>query len=216
MVEVRPRERMILGGEGTLSTEELIAILLRTGGNGKNVLKLAEEISEEFPSLVDLANASLEELMNIKGVGLAKATSLKAALELGKRLHEEMVKTPRRLRSPSDVYNLCSDMRFKNHEILRIIALDNSLAYISHRDFSSSLSSVVDVSRRDLFRYLLRVGASGFLVVHNHPTNPDPSENDVEVTKSLKKAGDILGLKLVDHVIIGKSSYRSLREEGLI
>ncbi len=213
---MKPRERMLSGGEESLSNEELLAILLRTGGNGKSVLELASEILKEFPSLLDLASASLDEMMAIKGVGLAKATSLKAALELGKRLHLEMSKVPRKIKTPRDVYNICFDLRFKGFETIRVIAVDNSISYISHRDFSASLSSVVDLSRRDVFRYLIRVGASGFFLVHNHVSSPKPSDEDIEATKIMKEAGEILGIALIDHVIIGRNAYTSLREEGLI
>ena len=213
---MKPRERMLESGERSLSDEELIAILLRTGSNGQNVLELAREVLGKFGSLSSLSDATVEELTSVKGIGVAKATSLKAALELGKRLHEELVKKPKRIRSPEDVVRLCHDMRYETREVVRVFAVDNSLSYISHRDYSSSLGSMVEISRRDVLRYLVRVGASAFFMAHNHPSNSKPSPDDIEMTKKLLRAGKIVGIELVDHVIIAPDSFTSLKREGLI
>ncbi len=216
LVALKPRERMMEGGERSLSNEELIAILLRTGGDGKDVLELSREIVQKFPTLRELSNAAIEELMSIKGVGVAKATSLKAALELGKRLHEELVKPKRRLKKPEDVLTICEDLKFESKEILRIIGVDGSLGYISHKDFTSSLSSAVELSKRDIFKFLIRIDAVGFFMVHNHSSSPKPSDEDIRLTRSLKKAGEVLDIKLVDHVIIGPKGFTSFLKEGLI
>ncbi len=212
---MKPRERMMKSGPQALSNEELIAVLLRTGDGEKGVLELAEEILRVFPRLSDLASATLQELMSVKGVGLAKATAIKAAMELGKRLHEEMVNKPRKLKTPQDVFLLCSDMRFSTNEILRVIPVDSSLSYIGHLDFPG-LSSGVSILVRDVMRYLLRVGAVAFFVAHNHHSSCRPSEEDEFFTSKLSSAGDILGVKLVDHLIVCPKGFYSFGRREMV
>ncbi len=213
---MKPRERLLKSGPDALSVEELIAILLRTGGDGKNVMDLARMITNVYPRLSELSAATVQELMRIKGVGLAKATSLKAALELGKRLHLEMVMSPKKLYKPDAVAEMCQDLLFSPTEVLRVIGVDNDLRYIAHRDFQNSLKSIVEVGMKDLMSFLLRIGADAFFLVHNHRSVPNPSRADVIFTKRVSKASDILGIRLVDHVIVHPKGFTSFRNEGLI
>ncbi len=210
---MKPRERMLRAGPEALSNEELIAILLRTGSEDKGVLELARDILKAFPKLSDLVSASLQEIMRIKGVGMAKATAIKAAVELGKRLHTEITEKPKRLKSVKDVLDFCLDMRFASEEKLRIIGVDSALHYTAHRDFPG-FSSGVSVQMRDVMRFLIRIGADGFFAVHNHRSNPKPSREDEIFTSKLLEAGDILGVRLIDHVIISPKGYYSFSEEG--
>ncbi len=212
---MKPREKMRSIGVNSLSNEELLAILLRTGGGGKSVLALSREILEEFPRLSELVSASLDELLSVKGIGMAKATSLKAALELGKRLYLEMLRKPKKIRSPEDVYSMCEDMWFHQRELLRVIAVDESLSYISHKDFPG-ISSAVSVEIRDLMKFLLRVNASAFFLAHNHRSNISPSEDDKLFTLKALEAGDILGIRLMDHIIVGPREFYSFAKKGLI
>ncbi len=213
---MKPRERLLKVGPEALSDEELVAILLRTGGDGKDVFELSKRIFELYPSLTALADASLNELMKIKGVGLAKAASIISALELGKRLHREMVKERKKLKTVKDVATLCEDMRYMTREVFRIIAVDNSLSYITHKDYTSSAKTFVEISVKDIFSFLIRTMADGFFIVHNHKSNLKPSKEDVELTLKIKKAGVILGIPCIDHVIISPKGYISLKSEGLI
>lgn len=210
---MKPRERMMKAGPEALSNEELIAILLRTGAEDKGVLELAREILKVFPKLSDLASATLQEIMKIRGIGVAKATAIKAAVELGKRLHTEITEKPKRLKSVKDLLDFCLDMKFASEEKLRIIGVDNSLSYIAHRDFPG-FSSGVSVQMKDVMRYLIRIGADGFFAVHNHRSVPKPSREDEIFTSKLAEAGDILGVKLIDHVIISPKGHYSFLEEG--
>ena len=212
---MKPREKLIKFGPHVLENEELLAILLRTGSGEKSVLDLSREIFEVFPSFSSLASATIDEILSVKGVGVAKATSLKAALEVGKRLHLEMVKKPKRVKSLGDVLTFCEDLKYLNEEVLRIIAVDGSLSYISQRDFHG-LSSAIYVEMKDIMRYLMRVNANAFFICHNHRSSTKPSDEDKEFTLKLLQAGDILGIKLVDHIIVSARSFYSFAEKGLI
>ncbi|MCD6450664.1 MAG: DNA repair protein RadC [Thermotogaceae bacterium] len=213
---MKPRERLKQSGSEALSTKELVAILLRTGANGMDVLKLSERVLEKFPTLSSLFSASVDELTSINGIGLAKATALKAALELGKRLYLEISEKRSKFDKPEFVYNFSKDLIFKQEEVLRVIAVNNDLRYISHRDFSGSTSTFIVVTIKDIFSFLIKISADGFFLVHNHRSNPNPSKNDIELTLKIKNAGDILNIKLVDHIIIHPKGYTSLKTEGLI
>ncbi len=216
VLEVKPRERLLKSGPQALSNEELIAILLRTGDEGKGVLELSKELLERFPRLSELMSASLGELMSIKGIGLAKATSLKAAFELGKRLHMELVSNSKKLDSPRKVADFCMDMVFHHSEILRVIGVDNGLRYLAHKDFQSSLKNAVEVGVKEVFSFLLRVGADAFFLAHNHRNVREPSAEDINITRKIRSASDILGIKLVDHVIVHPNGYVSFREKGMV
>jgi len=213
---MKPRERLKLSGPESLSTKELLAILLRTGSNGMDVFELSEKVLERFPTLSSLFSASVDELISINGIGLAKATSLKAALELGKRLYLEISNKRFKFDKPEFVYNFSKDLIFKQEEVLRVIAVNNDLRYISHKDFSGSTSTFVAVSIKDIFNFLVKISADGFFLVHNHRSNPNPSKDDVKLTVKIKEAGDILGIKLIDHVIIHPKGYTSLKTKGLV
>lgn len=209
---------MLKAGAGALSNAELLAVILRTGISGKGVLELSEEILEKFDhSLVRLFNASIEEIASIEGVGLVKAITVKAALELGKRLHEEYERVPERLDSPEKVFLRCRDMIFLERETVRVICLDNKLNVIVEEEISVGTVNMSLIHPRDVYRVAVRSNASGVIVVHNHTSgDPEPSGEDVKVTKVLREAGEILGINLVDHVIVSKRGYYSFKREGRI
>ena len=212
---MKPREKLLKFGPQVLENEELLAILLRTGTDEKDVLDLSREVLEVFPSFTSLASATVDEILSIKGVGIAKAASLKAALEIGKRLHLEMVKKPKKSKSVEDLLPFCEDLKFRDGEVLRVIAVDGSLSYISQKDFHGS-SSAIYVEIKDIMRYLMRVNASAFFISHNHRSSPNPSDEDKEYTLRLLHAGDILGIKLLDHIIVSARGYYSFAKKGMI
>ncbi|PLV55787.1 DNA repair protein RadC [Thermotoga sp. SG1] len=213
-----PRERLIKAGPDALSNEELLAVLLRTGKKGKHVLELSKELFRRFDnSLVKLMNASVEEIAAIEGVGIVKAVTLKAALELGKRLHRELERVPEKLDSAGKVYRYCQDMIYLEKEVVKVVCLDRRLNVLSESVITVGTSDRSLVHPRDVFRVAIRSNASGVIVVHNHPSgDPTPSKEDRAITKNLKRVGEILGIELVDHVIISKRGYYSFREEGEI
>lgn len=208
---------MKVGSEG-LSEEELIAILLRTGTMGKDVCQLAEELYDKFDrSLRTLSNAELEEIASVNGIGIAKATSLKAALELGKRLYQELSDTRITLDKPESVFEYCHDMRLFEKEILRVIIVDSKLFVVFHKDITQGTNNQTLFHPTEIFRIAVRSNATALILVHNHPSgDPTPSEEDKRATELIANAGDILGIRLIDHLIVGRERYYSFRAHGLL
>ncbi|MDH7490050.1 MAG: DNA repair protein RadC [Anaerolineae bacterium] len=213
----RPRERLIHYGASALSTAELLAIILRAGLKGQNVLELAQALLVRFGGLRGLARADARELAAIKGVGEAKASQVLAALELGKRLSLESPADRPQIQSPRDVANLLQgDMALLEQEHLRILLLDAKNRVHAVKTVYVGRLDGVDVRLGDLFREAVRAGAAAMVVAHNHPSgDPTPSPEDVRITEQMRQAGDLLGIALLDHVIIGGNRYVSLKERGL-
>jgi DNA repair protein RadC len=213
----RPRERLIHVGAQALSTTELLAITLRTGVGGENVVRLAERLLSSFGNLPGLARASLAELMNVKGIGPVKAVEIKAALEIGRRLLAAAPEERPSVTSPADAANLLmSEMMFLEQENLRLILLDtrNKVLKTPTIYVGSLNTSVIRVG--ELFRAAIRENAAALIVSHNHPSgDPAPSPEDVNVTRQIVKAGKLLDMDVLDHIIIGHQRFVSLRERGL-
>lgn len=213
----RPRERLRDYGAGALSTAELLAIVLRTGTKGQNVLSLASQILARHGGLSGLARANLAELQVDKGLGPAKACDLKAALELGQRLAAERPEDRPVVTSPQDVMNLLgSEMSLLEQEQLRVILLDtrNRVIAIIAVYTGNVNTSVVRVG--ELFRDAVRHNAVALVVVHNHPSgDPAPSAEDVAVTRLIVDAGKLLNIDVLDHIVIGGGRCVSLKERRL-
>jgi DNA repair protein RadC len=213
----RPRERLSRYGAGALSTAELLAILLRTGVHGENVINLAMRLLAQYSGLSGLAKASSSELEQIKGVGPAKVTQLKAAFELGRRLLVEAPDERPQIRSPSDAANLVMlEMGLLDQEHLRLLLLDtkNRVIEMPTVYVGNLNTSVIRVG--ELFRYGLRANCAGMIVVHNHPSgDPTPSPEDVRVTERIVEAGRLLDIEVLDHLVIGKGRFVSLKERRL-
>jgi DNA repair protein RadC len=200
-----------------MGSAELIAIILRTGNPGENVVRLAERLLSHFHGLPGIARATIAELTTVPGIGPAKAVEIKAALELGRRLLAEAPEERPQITAPADAANLLmSEMAFLEQEHLRIILLDtrNRVLHIPTVYIGSLNSSVVRVG--ELFRSAIKENAASLIVAHNHPSgDPTPSPEDVRVTRELVKAGDLLNISVLDHVIIGRNRFVSLKERGL-
>jgi DNA repair protein RadC len=213
----RPRERLRDYGVGALSTAELLAIILRTGTKGQNVLNLAALLLSRFGGLSGLAKANFPELQKQKGLGFAKSCDLKAALELGRRLAAEHPEERPIVTSPQDVMNLMgTEMTLLDQEQLRVVILDtrNRVLAISTVYAGNVNTSVVRVG--EIFREAIRHNAVALVVVHNHPSgDPTPSSEDVAVTRLIVEAGKLLNVDLLDHVIIGGGRCVSLKERRL-
>jgi len=212
----RPRERLIRQGAGSLSNQELIAILLRTGTKQESVLVLANRILSSFDKIQDLKDATIEELMLVKGVGKAKAVQILAAAEIGKRMYRKHSEGRYTIRSPEDAAAyLMTDMASLNQEHFVVLFL-NVKNEVLHKQtiFIGSLNSSI-VHPREIFREAVKRSAASIIVAHNHPSgNPSPSPEDIEVTKRLIEAGSIMGIEVLDHVIIGDHQFLSLKEKG--
>jgi DNA repair protein RadC len=213
----RPRERLQAYGPGSLSTSELLAILLRTGTRSESVINLGSRLLAQFNGLAGIARASFADLCEVRGLGLAKAAQIKAALELGKRL---MVASPEerpQVKSPADVANLLMmEMGFLEQEHLRVVLLDtkNHVLGMPTIYVGSLNTSVMRVG--ELFREAVRSNCAAVIVVHNHPSgDPTPSPEDVSITRQIVEAGKLLDVEVLDHLIIGQQRYVSLKERGL-
>jgi DNA repair protein RadC len=213
----RPRERMRLRGASALSNAELLAILLRTGSAGENVVALAQRLLSRFEGLPGLGRAAFAELCGEKHVGEAKAAQVLAALELGKRIISAQPDQRATVRSPEDVYALVgAEMALLEAEHLKVILLNvrNQVMGVREVYRGSVHSAVVRVA--EVFRDAVRENCPSIVVVHNHPSgDPSPSPDDVALTKQLCEAARLLAVDLLDHVIIGRRGPASLRQMGL-
>lgn len=213
----KPRERLMAYGPGALSTAELVAILVRIGLPGISAVSLAQQLLRECNGLPGLHRASAQEIATFPGFGPAKATQLKAALELGRRLQLETAGERYQIKSPSDAAAiLMPDMAFLEQEHLRLILLDTKNFVISSPTvYKGSLnSSVVRVG--ELFREAIKVNAASLIVAHNHPSgDPSPSPEDIRVTREIVQAGKLLDIEVLDHLVIGQQRFVSLKERGL-
>jgi len=213
----RPRERLLRYGSSALSTAELLAIILRVGGVGQNAVRLGEAVLARFEGLPGLAQAGVAELTQIKGVGAAKVAQIKAALELGRRLLIASPEERPQVRSPADAANLLMlEMGALEQEHLRVILLDtrNRVLTITTVYMGSLNTSMVRVG--ELFREAVRRNAAAIILAHNHPSgDPSPSPEDVTVTRQVVKAGRMLDIDVLDHIVIGRGRFVSLKERGL-
>lgn len=213
----RPRERLAHFGAQALSSAELLAIIIRTGTGSENVLRLAERLLMESGGLTNLAQLTIAELTKIKGIGPAKAIEIKAAIELGRRITVASPQERPRIASPADAANLLmSEMMYLEQEHLRAILLNtkNYVLKVVTIYIGSLNSSVVRVG--EVFRAAIKENAAALIIAHNHPSgDPTPSPEDIYVTTELVKAGQLLNIELLDHVIIGRQKYISLKERGL-
>jgi len=215
--DLRPRERMLYAGPSALSTAELLAIILRVGNRGENVIRMSERLLSEFGGLPGLAQANFEELCGAHGLGDAKATQIKAALELGRRLMAAAPQERLQVRSPVDVANLLMlEMSLLEQEQLRVVLLDTKNYIIRvHSVYTGSLNSAV-VRISEVFREPIRTNSAAIVVTHNHPSgDPTPSPEDVRVTEMIVEAGALLDIDVLDHLIIGRNRFVSMKERGL-
>ena len=213
----RPRERLKNAGASALSNAELLAIILRIGGRGENVLDMAQRLLSTYHGLGGLARASCGELATQRGVGTAKAAQMLAAFELGKRLLVASPDDRPQVTSPADAANLLmAEMATLEQEHLRTLLLDTK-----HRVLASPTVYVGNVNTSvirvaELFREAIKLNCVALIVAHNHPSgDPTPSPDDVKVTEQIVQAGKLLDIEVLDHLVIGHHRYVSLKERGL-
>jgi DNA repair protein RadC len=214
----RPRERLLSYGAGVLSTSELLAIILRTGTSSENVTRLAEHLLLQYGGLAGLARASAADLCQVHGIGGAKVTQIKAALELGRRLREEQPEERPQISSPLDVCNLLLlEMSPLEQEHLRVLLLDTRNRVMGRpvEVYKGTVNSS-QIRVAEVFKEAVRQNCSSIVVVHNHPSgDPSPSPEDVRVTETIVEAGKLLDIEVLDHIVLAGRSHVSLRERKL-
>jgi DNA repair protein RadC len=213
-----PRERLDLLGPEALSDAELVALLLRTGERTADALGVAEVLLARLGGLRGLAGAARGELRSVAGVGAVKGASLEAALELGRRLATRRLRVGDAVLGPEDVFrHFHARLRDAPHERFLVLLLDGRHRVIREVVTSQGTLTASLVHPREVFRPALREAAAALILVHNHPSgDPAPSREDREVTVRLARAGDILGVPVLDHVIVAERGWASLREQGVI
>ena len=218
----RPREKLLAHGADALSNAELIAILLRTGRRGMNVVEVARELLNRYNSFAELSRCSVQELSKIKGIGQAKALELVAAFNLGKRFAQEPI-SQQKLDSPELIHKLLGDeMRMLQTESLRVVLLDTRYRLKRVETVSRGSLNESIAHPREIFRPAITYSAYAVIVVHNHPSgDASPSQTDHSLTRRLAEAAELLQIKLLDHIIIGAPSegspgYFSFKEAGVL
>ncbi len=218
----RPRERLVARGPDALTHAELIAILLRTGLQGVNVVQVGQNLLQKFGSLNALALASVDEIIKIPGIGRDKAATLVAAFALARRMEQERREESPVLDNPPTVVNFMRESnRLKNVESFQVLLLNTRKKLIRVEEISEGTLDTILVHPREVFRAAIMANAAAIVLVHNHPSgDPTPSDADIKVTKDLIRASHLLKIEIVDHIIIGRASaerakdYSSLKELG--
>ena len=214
----KPRERLIKHGPETLSNSELLAIIIRTGSTSFSALDAARELLESAGSLSELAASDYSRFQSVKGLGAAKAVTLAAAFELGKRIETEPFDSRRVIRTPEDVANYyIPKLRGAKEESFRALLLNTANKIFRDVVVSKGSLNASIVHPREVFKTAISESAASIILMHNHPSgNPQPSDDDIRITRQLVKAGEIIDIKIFDHIIIAGDSFTSFAKEGLL
>ncbi|MFI3208039.1 MAG: DNA repair protein RadC [Eubacteriales bacterium] len=217
----RPYERCILNGPKSLSDSELMAVILRTGTQGKSALELANELiysRNKTDGILNIHQWTYQELIRLKGVGKVKAIQILCISELSKRLAKAYAAPALSFQNPSSIASYyMEDLRHSKQEILKLLLLDTKAKLIGSSDISKGTINSSIISPRELFIDALQMGAVSIILLHNHPSgDPMPSKEDILVTKRIKEAGKLIGIDLLDHIIIGNNCYLSFCEKGIL
>ena len=208
----KPREKLIKKGANALKDYELLAILLGSGVQGKDVIKLSQEIIKLFED--DFENLNLEKLLSIHGLGLAKASQILSSIELSRRY---LIKQNKKITSANDVYEELKEYHNKKQEYFLALYLDGANHLIQTKIITIGILNQSLVHPREVFSYAIEKRCASIIVAHNHPSGIlEASNEDINVTKRLKESGKILGIELLDHLIITNDGFVSLKEEGVL
>lgn len=218
----RPREMLAAKGAESLSSAHLIAILLRTGLKGMSAIRVAEQLVARYSTLENLARAPREDLQKIKGIGRDKAVTLQAAFTLARRMAEELRHEAPLVDTPERIADLLREAcRHGERETFHVVLVNTRRRLIKVEDLSQGTLDTILVHARDVFRAAIVANAAAVVIVHNHPSgDPTPSEADIKVTRDLIRAGQLLKIEVLDHIILGRGTperpkdYVSLRELG--
>jgi len=216
--EEHPRERLKKIGVDNLSLAELLALIIEKGKKGENVLTIAQNLISHFGNLENIKKASIEELCQVKGIGFATACKLKAAFKLGEKAQTTPTKYGQKIESPKDVFELLkNDLGDKKKEHFKVLSLDSRNKLISIDNVSIGTINANLVHPREVFKTAIQHLAVSIILVHNHPSgDPEPSENDLEITKRIVEAGKLVGINILDHIIVTKTKFFSFKDKKLI
>jgi DNA repair protein RadC len=214
----RPRERLQKFGPEALSAQELLALVIGRGIPNKSVMNIAQELLAKFGNVKAIGQATIEELSQIKGIGLAKAAQIKACFELGKREDLEPEVKDFDVKNPEGVVKaIRASIQDKAKEHFKLILLNPRNKIIGISTISVGTLNASLVHPREVFKDAIKHSAASVVLAHNHPSgDPEPSEDDLTITKRLTEAGKILGVEVMDHIIIAKNGFFSFKEKGLI
>ena len=216
----RPYEKCLKQGAEALSDAELLAVLLRTGTKGENVLALAKRLLYEDggAGLLGIHQFSFQSLMELKGIGKVKAVQILCLSELAKRLSKASVEPRLRFSSSQSVAEYyMEDLRHRNQEVMKLLLLNSKAELIDETNISKGTVNASLVTPRELFVEALKKEAVSMILLHNHPSgDPTPSRDDILTTKRISECGLLIGIELLDHIIIGNNCYVSFREENLL
>ncbi|MGO4538104.1 RadC family protein [Paenibacillus sp. 2TAB19] len=214
--EERPRERMMRYGAEALSHAELLAILLRTGTQRQSAIHLAGSVLQQCGSLRNLMDMSMEQLTAIRGIGPAKALQLRAGIELGRRITRSKLEETVTVRKPQDAADyVMEELRYLKKEHFLCLFLNTKNHIIAQETLSVGTLNASLVHPREVFRAAIQRSSASIICVHNHPSgDPTPSPEDIALTKRLVEAGELVGIEVLDHLVIGDARFVSLKEQG--
>ncbi len=214
----RPREKLLTFGPAKLMTSELLAIFLRAGIKGKSVVSLASELLNKFGGVRGIFEASNKELLQVEGLGVAKVAQIKAVHALAEEYLKEKTKARRVVRNSKEIFDyLYHTMRDLKREVFKVIFLDGGNQIIDIKDLFEGTLNSSSIYPREVIKNAIENDAVNLVFVHNHPSgNPEPSQSDKDITEELVFAGNLMQIKVLDHIIIGDNKYFSFADEGLI
>ncbi|GMA52356.1 UPF0758 protein [Alicyclobacillus contaminans] len=212
-----PRERLLAHGPGALRDDELLAVILQAGTRHTSVLELAGRVLTRTNGLIGLMDTTIEELVDIPGIGLAKALQIAAAIEMGRRIVRRPAGKRTQIRCADDAADWVMDrLRYLKKEHFVILHLDTKHCILGEETVSIGSLDASIVHPREIFKSAIKKSASAILCVHNHPSgDPTPSSEDIAVTRRLSEAGKLLGIDVLDHIVVGDGQYVSLKARGL-
>lgn len=216
--EERPREKAMQHGVPALSNRELLALLLRNGTRAQSVLEMADEVLALKGTLGELGNASMQELMRVKGIKQAKALELNAAFELCRRIAFDKVMYKEQIEEPEDILDwLNQEIGYAKQEHFLVLFLDQRNHVLCYRTMFVGTLTNASVHPREIFKEAMQQGCAKIICVHNHPSgDPTPSDADISLTRAIQEAGNMVAIPLLDHIIVSRNTYISFRQKRLM
>ena len=216
----RPREKLLEKGAQALTETELVAIILRNGNasTGQTAIDQARQLLDKFQSLKGIDQASISEITSFKGIGPAKASQIKASLEMARRIGNQPWENGQPLRSSEDVFHHFRDLLEKEkREFFYVVLLNNKNRKLRDVKISEGSLTAALVHPREVYNPVIRESAAAVIFVHNHPSgDPSPSAEDIEITRRLKEVGEVMGVRVLDHIVIGHDRYFSFSDKGML